>query len=230
MGNLTPLTETDLSNMNFTVSHQMHLLRHFESVSEHYKSTVMGKEFLEWSGMENRYVPNVVTKDLIDSFLATKGSKFDSVQNPHLNPNTLFHSIMRSLYEEVEFGFDKPMWKETRNGKTNCTVVIRGVIFGFCNLISFDQLNEGEIEKVYQNPRGSHADNFLVNMVDRNHLIPSDELVVNLIKEVGCDPFIATAFNGIITERFPSEQVQSPEEFAKSKEFWDRHAFVNLVK
>jgi hypothetical protein len=234
------ISSEDVLALECTIDNQMHILRHFESTPQFYYDKILNCEFQEWNPKLRIYQPAVATSDLIEQYFLTLGSKFDSVRNPHLTPISVFHEVKLKLLAILAFQLINPQVPVDFNlffdssepeGPESLIALLPDMIEGYCSLISYDQMTLAEKNSVYKGNRGSFADKFEVNVLERNTYLETSDVVIQVKKpDYFTTPKLISCYNGILTPPYPNIDFQSEEDYDTSIEFWNRHAFIKLSK
>ncbi len=192
-----------IPQLRYTITDQLHVLRHFSQVDDSYK-----KELIIKSGLS--------VNDLI-KLMAIPGSKFY-----HLFAKNPVH-LLEKIRNHGKFLFSDP--KDWEGGRSVITLTFdkenypEGI--GTDSIIPLDQLQKTEIVFLNKQIR----DGLLVNHVRINRLNRTWQ--VNVVLWVDQEPFIKTIFPGIYAPPFPDALYQKGNELKRSELFWDQHAFIN---
>jgi hypothetical protein len=232
------ISSEDVLALECTIDNQMHILRHFERTPQFYYDKILNCDFQEWNPKLQEYQPAKATPELIKQYFLTLGSKFDSVRNPDLTPISVFHEVKLKLLAILAFQLINPQVPVDSNlffdsiepeGPESLIALLPAMIEGYCSLISFDQMTLAEKNSVYKGNRGSFADKFEVNILERETYLKTSNVVIQVKKpDFFTTPKLISCYNGILTPPYPNVDFQSPEDYIISIEFWNRHAFIKL--
>lgn len=242
----SPLTNQDLDQLRILpLSQELHLLRHFTTFPEGFVASVLGQKVLTWSQVEKKMVPVIITQELLDDSLKTKGSKFLSeaedgyIKNPtHLSEliveylsNGLSNRVAFNNFFAPYFNMMRPLiWYSSQSGKKILKLKItypRNI--GTSSVVKISDLTAEQQVTVRKEFRGKGLDAYEVQTVLLQKPPLSSDLVVTLIKNsTEENAFIATAYSGIVVPPLPDWSMVEPltEEEEYNRKYWKDLAFV----
>jgi hypothetical protein len=202
---------------------QIHLLRHFRSVSNEYLQSIIGKTYETTDFRTGAVTPNLIDQRRVDQALGTVGSKFDPNLNGMSNPKELIEFVKSVAIARAEAGelvfIDKGFCKKTL------------FTSNFTHRIGTDSIVTLAPEQTpwtgAKEPRGKLAgDDLLVNILPGHPGVPTSKVgvVLAILEDTG-KAAIFTACPGELAQGLPNDR-QSPEEMASNAAFWSSRAFV----
>jgi hypothetical protein len=225
------ITESEVENLAAPTDFMLHILRHFSEISDEARA-----EYLSITESNGRAI--TVTNELIDEKMKTLGSKFHTGID---HPQALVGRIKKKLMEEVTKqeipwirnanGYYQRVIKLTFNDyDKHCFGLDDFDMAGTAGVIAITDETKDEFEDT---ARGTTelADKYIVKKAKRNALPMTDDIIVTISKDQnGKNPRFFGLYTGSVAPPIPHKAKQSPEEFEQAIEFWDTHAFVEVVK
>ena len=214
-----------MKHIGINSTNEFHLLRHFETVSENYLNTLIGREYKLYDYTLDRFSDGIITKELAYEALKTTGSKFfaniDGISNPK-NLLELISNKFESMSQDIK-------WELNGTKKFSSFLIKNKEKVGFKNLVPLSSLKHKDQLRVKSVPRGSTGgeESIYIKTIRGINANPINTIEVGLTDFQELPYYFVTAYPGDLesTLDFPSP-VQSSEEYKESKDYWDTHVFI----
>jgi hypothetical protein len=195
---------------------ELHLLRHFKSIPDDYRASLIGKKF-------QRTYPNVaeitISNEMIDDALATIGSKFLPGGEHTATPRELITLVRDQALERCASEQGLPLFDGRFCQKALFMIALPETV-GTSSLVPV----ESGVSYQYAARGKLNGDDFLVNVLQGGVGTPTNTISV-VIGVINGMPSIFTAYPGELAPAFPNDS-QAEAERQYAKEFWEKHALI----
>lgn len=215
-----------MNHIEINASNEYHILRHFESVSDSYKASLVNKEYFYHNAGKDKFEQEIITSDKIEAALNTKGSKFFKDIPGIATPIDVL-KIVKTEFEKISY--EEQNWEGNLTKKFFSFLINYDYPVGLKNLVNIKDLTKEERSRIKKVTRGSHSgdDTVLINTVENVSTKKINTIEVCLVDTVELPFYFITAFPGDLEEApdFPNSN-QSTKDFVLSTQYWDSHVFI----
>ena len=222
-------TPDEVEKIDLSIDGELHLLRHFSTLSPAVMERLIGKKILNPDQTER-----TIDEEYIQNQLKTAGAKFSQGQSNLDDPEKLLVIAKKLIQEHL----GELTW--LRKGKqkrfilrVELTPDLKRTLgldpeepLGFGNLVEIDEELK---DKIYKKNRGQNeaTDQITRNFVKIENVPTTDGLVLVIQKlDDQENPYLFSMHPGLLTPSFPNRMFQSEEEFEYNHSFWSKHAFI----
>ncbi len=222
------VTREDVEGLKVTTGSLMHVTRHLSGLRPEGRASLEGQVLVDAG--ESRMVDG----ELIDAQISSTGSKFNEKLN---DPQTVIDFCLRRYSELVAAG-DGGVWLKRDSGQVDAGVCLTVTAeqkaelglsldesLGSASVVEVADENRAQVRRE-QRGKGEKHDHIEVNVID-GEAPGTDQLIIVLRQTPGQEyPEFFSAYTGIMTPNLPRPDIQSKEEVAYNKAWWDKRAFI----
>ena len=179
-----------------------HILKHFNTVDYQFKKILLSKGY---------------STDNLNNQMTIPASKF--LKNFAANPYEVLNRVKQNTPSDICVN------NNSESGKTEITIIFSNKDFkdgiGFDRVININKLNKNQIKNLKQIKSESHT----ITTIKGN---PVKTLKLNIITEqINNNINLITLFPGQHAPPLPDKHHQSLKNFIISKNYWDKHVFID---
>lgn len=189
--------QEDLLKFTINPSFEMHILRHYASVSDDYKKELLGKEYFYFDYKSKTFKKSKITFDKIEIALSTKGTKFESNIEGIETPKKLLNWARAEIFNLV--GKDELYLIEKGNELKIMIELTYPKYVGEINVLKLKDLSSGQKLSVKRVNRSEGVDSaLLINTISDLPTIKTKSIAFLLHGVPELEFYFGTAYPGSV--------------------------------